>query len=65
MARTQAIEVVPYNPEWAHEFTRIKEYLLSYVDDLILAVEHAGSTSVPGLDIKSSSSWRVEHLVQA
>ncbi|WP_245864448.1 GrpB family protein [Paenibacillus donghaensis] len=52
MARTQAIEVVPYNPEWAHEFTRIKEYLLPYVDDLILAVEHVGSTSVPGLDAK-------------
>lgn len=50
--KTKVIEVVPYNPEWKAEFNRLKEQLLSYVGDLIISIEHVGSTSIEGLVAK-------------
>lgn len=50
--KTKIVEVVPYNPEWKVEFNRIKEQLLSYIGDLILKIEHVGSTSIEGLAAK-------------
>lgn len=50
--RTRVIEVVPYNPEWKIEFNRIKEHLFSCVGDLIITIEHVGSTSIEGLAAK-------------
>ena len=44
--------IVPYNPDWPEEFERIKAFLLSHLGDLLVAVEHIGSTSVPGLAAK-------------
>ncbi|UNK16311.1 GrpB family protein [Paenibacillus sp. N3/727] len=46
------IEVVPYNPEWKTEFEKIKKMISGYIGDLILAIEHVGSTSVEGLSAK-------------
>lgn len=51
--RTRVIEVVPYNPKWKNEFNKIKNMINSYVNDLILRIEHVGSTSVEGLAAKS------------
>lgn len=50
--RTKEIEVAPYNPEWKIEFEKIKTMINSYIGDLILTVEHVGSTSVEGLSAK-------------
>ncbi|OXM82702.1 GrpB family protein [Paenibacillus rigui] len=49
---TRVIEVVPYNPEWRMHFENMKEKLQNDLGDLILAVEHVGSTSVEGLYAK-------------
>jgi GrpB-like predicted nucleotidyltransferase (UPF0157 family) len=50
--KTKVVEVVPYDPEWKIEFNRIREQLLSYVGDLIITIEHVGSTSIEGLAAK-------------
>ncbi|MBY3621856.1 GrpB family protein [Acinetobacter sp. CUI P1] len=50
--KTKVVEVVPYDPEWKVEFNRIRDQLLSYVGDLILTIEHVGSTSIEGLAAK-------------
>ncbi|GGH27027.1 hypothetical protein GCM10008013_28220 [Paenibacillus segetis] len=50
--RTKVVEVVPYNPEWKIQFEQIKSMITGYIGDLILAVEHVGSTSVEGLSAK-------------
>ncbi|WP_438496986.1 GrpB family protein [Paenibacillus sp. IHBB 3054] len=46
------IEVVPYNPVWKVEFSRIKERMLEILGDLVITVEHVGSTSIEGLAAK-------------
>lgn len=46
------IIVVPYNPSWKEEFGKIKKELLLAINDVILAIEHVGSTSVEGLHAK-------------
>lgn len=48
----RTIIVEEYNPIWPVEFGRIKEYLISYIKDFIISIEHVGSTSVPGLAAK-------------
>ena len=46
----RTITVVPYNPNWAVEFERIKNELM--ISDLVISIEHVGSTAVPGLYAK-------------
>ena len=50
--KRRKIEVVPYNPAWPKEFSRLKKTLSEHLGDLILGIEHVGSTSVPGLAAK-------------
>jgi 2'-5' RNA ligase len=49
---TQPIVIEPYNPLWASEFERLRNYLLSAVGDAVVAIHHVGSTSVKGLAAK-------------
>lgn len=49
--RTHVI-VVPYDPAWPRLFEEEGARLRAGLDDRILAIEHVGSTSVPGLDAK-------------
>lgn len=49
---TRVIEVVPYNPQWKKEFEKIRDMINSYIGDLIITIEHVGSTSVEGLSAK-------------
>lgn len=49
---TKVVEIVPYDEQWKVEFERIKEMLLNCIGDLVLSVEHIGSTSVEGLSAK-------------
>lgn len=47
-----AAVVLPYDPDWAARFAAIRERVWPAISDLALAMEHVGSTSVPGLAAK-------------
>lgn len=46
------VKVVDYDPNWSKEFKAEKQRLLATFGDKILAIEHIGSTSIPGLAAK-------------
>lgn len=46
------IIVVDYDPEWPRIFERLRARLLPALGDVALAIEHVGSTAVPGLAAK-------------
>lgn len=45
--------IEPYNPEWPRHFETIAARIMEACGDLIVRIEHVGSTSVPGLAAKS------------
>ena len=48
-----AIQVVPYDPAWPARFREIRRALGSALEGVpVVAIEHVGSTSVPGLAAK-------------
>ena len=51
MTRKRVV-VLPYDAGWARDFERIAGELRPALGDLALAIEHVGSTSVPGLSAK-------------
>ncbi len=46
------IEIVPYNPDWPVEFTKIATNVRAALGPLVLRIDHIGSTSVPNLPAK-------------
>lgn len=46
------ITVVEYDPAWPDRFAALQDDILAVGGDLIVAIEHFGSTSVPGLAAK-------------
>lgn len=46
------VEVLPYNEEWPQTFGRLRDIVWPSVSDFALALEHVGSTAVPGLAAK-------------
>ncbi|MBK7369131.1 MAG: GrpB family protein [Candidatus Eisenbacteria bacterium] len=46
------IEIVEYDPRWADEFAALAAELRAALGALAIAVDHIGSTSVPGLAAK-------------
>lgn len=46
------VQIVPYDLAWLKLFEAEKELLLNTFGDKILAIEHVGSTAVPGLSAK-------------
>ena len=50
--RTAKVTVVPYDKKWAEDFTEIKNELDRAAGDLIIGIEHVGSTSVEGMSAK-------------
>ncbi len=50
--RTKQVRVVAYDPQWSDDFERIRAELCPALGDRALAIEHVGSTSVPGLAAK-------------
>lgn len=47
-----SIVVVDYDPSWPATFERLRQRIWPAVSDVATAVEHVGSTSVPGLAAK-------------
>ena len=50
--RINPIRVVDYNPKWSIMFADLSRVILGSLGELALAIEHVGSTSVPGLAAK-------------
>ena len=50
--RTKRVIVVPYDEKWRSAFEQIKNEIEAVVGDMIIGVEHVGSTSVEGLSAK-------------
>jgi GrpB-like predicted nucleotidyltransferase (UPF0157 family) len=49
---TQPIEIAEYDPDWPRLYEREEARIRSILGDRIVRIEHAGSTSVPGLPAK-------------
>ena len=50
--RTPKVVVLPYDEEWIFDFEKIKNELEKALGDLIVGIEHVGSTAVKGLSAK-------------
>jgi GrpB-like predicted nucleotidyltransferase (UPF0157 family) len=48
----QSIVIEDYDPAWPDRFAAINSLLTAILGDLIISIEHVGSTSVPGLAAK-------------
>ncbi len=51
-ARAQGVVLLPYDPEWPARFEEAKAAILAACGGGLTAIEHVGSTSVPGLGAK-------------
>lgn len=49
---SEIIEIVPYSSRWPEEFRQLEEELTNSIGSYVLAIDHIGSTSVPGLAAK-------------
>jgi GrpB-like predicted nucleotidyltransferase (UPF0157 family) len=47
-----AVELAPYDPAWPAAFERIRDKLERLLTPYVVAIEHIGSTSIPGLAAK-------------
>jgi len=47
-----AVQVVNYDPDWPRIFRQLKDQVWPSVRDVAVAIEHVGSTSVPGMATK-------------
>ena len=52
VARRDPIVIVEYDPAWQRLFEREREAIARVVGDAAVAIEHVGSTAVPGLSAK-------------
>lgn len=50
--RTVKVTVLPYNEGWRSDFEKIKNELENAIGDMVIAIEHVGSTSVQGMSAK-------------
>jgi GrpB-like predicted nucleotidyltransferase (UPF0157 family) len=46
------IRIVPYDEQWEKEFLLLKQVFVKTLGELILCIEHVGSTSIKGLGAK-------------
>ncbi|MFA6715228.1 MAG: GrpB family protein [Victivallales bacterium] len=57
----ESVEVVKYNPDWPRFFEQEKEHLQQCLPaDLLIRIEHFGSTAVPGLAAKPIVDMLIE-----
>ena len=50
--RTRKVIVLPYDKAWRSDFEKIKAEIEGVAGDLIVGIEHVGSTSVEGMSAK-------------
>ena len=50
--KTAKVTVLPYDNAWKRQFEDIKKEIEAAVGDLIIGIEHVGSTSVEGMSAK-------------
>ena len=50
--KTKQVVVLPYDAKWKSDFEKIRKELDRTIGDLIIGIEHVGSTSVEGLSAK-------------
>jgi len=48
----EPVIIVDYDPEWPNVYAEERQQILDAVGDIVAAIEHVGSTSVPGLGAK-------------
>lgn len=48
----EPIRIVEYDPSWVSMFEMIRDFVTPVLTDIVIAIEHVGSTSVPGLSAK-------------
>jgi GrpB-like predicted nucleotidyltransferase (UPF0157 family) len=46
------ITVVEYDPRWVQLFETLRDFVIPSISDIVLTIEHVGSTSIPGLPAK-------------
>lgn len=46
------VQLVPHSPQWAELFEVEKQLLTKAFGDIIISIEHVGSTSIPGIPAK-------------
>jgi GrpB-like predicted nucleotidyltransferase (UPF0157 family) len=47
-----AVQVLDYDPDWPRIFLQLRDHIWPSVQDVAVAIEHVGSTSVPGMAAK-------------
>ena len=50
--RLEPVEIAEYDPAWPALFERERDMIAGALGDLMVAIEHVGSTAVPGLGAK-------------
>ncbi len=50
--RARAVELVPYDPDWPRHYETVASRIQDALGERALAIDHVGSTAVPGLDAK-------------
>lgn len=50
--RQETIHVVAYDPAWPHRYSALRDRILAGLGNRALAIDHVGSTAVPGLAAK-------------
>lgn len=48
----ETIAIVPYNPDWPHRYQALSTRIRAALGDVVLGIQHVGSTSVTGLAAK-------------
>ena len=52
MSETPVVAIVEYDPQWPVDFAAVRHALATRLGSLAVAIEHVGSTAVPGLASK-------------
>ena len=47
-----SVQLLNYNPKWAKLYDKERNYTNSHIGNLVLDIQHIGSTSIPGLKAK-------------
>ena len=52
IVRRGVVRLVPHCPSWSEDFVRERERLVAALGDRVSAIEHVGSTAIPGIYAK-------------